>query len=205
MSAGWRVGKINLARELLTFVRRSNAPIPKLAAKGQRPRSAPPGISLSPSALRKKTNRDIVDYTFSSLGRLELRRNADGTPWSHQPQSRYVKAAGSKLNRYGGGDFCEIRVAAAPHGEGVYALFAAEDLVYVGEAVDLSRRWYHYGHISPRSCFQGGQETNCRVNKLILDAVREGQQLSLWFCPTDRRKEIEADIRRRLHPPWNAI
>ncbi len=204
-SAGWKVSKVSLRRESLTFSRGIVPPGPKLAKEGPRPRLVPDKGVSDPLTLQGTGQRTIVDYAFSSLGPVAVSRNADGTPWSHQPQLRYAKAASSTLNRYGSGEFCEIRAAAAPHREGVYALFVGEDLVYVGEAVDLHKRWYHYGHISPRACYLGGQETNCRVNKLILEAARKGQPLGLWFHPTGRRKEIEAELRRELRPPWNAV
>ena len=46
------------------------------------------------------------------------------------------------------------------------------DLRYVGECANLSARFnVGYGNISPKNCFSGGQETNCRLNNLLYEAV----------------------------------
>jgi hypothetical protein len=60
-----------------------------------------------------------------------------------------------------------------------------------------------YGIISPRNCFIGGQETNCRLNNLILLAARGGAKLSLWFLPTDEYKGVEHELRASEKPEWN--
>jgi hypothetical protein len=60
-----------------------------------------------------------------------------------------------------------------------------------------------YGQISPRNCFDGGQPTNCKVNRHVLDAVAEGKQPELWFLETQHRKSIESELIRIFNPPWN--
>ena len=63
------------------------------------------------------------------------------------------------------------------------------------------------GGISPRNCFAGGQETNCRINNLILEASKGGEETTLWFYRVDggkdARVEIEALHKNLLKPPWN--
>lgn len=203
--AGWRVHIPDIRGEVVRFDR---VPSPATSSLGQRRTGAKPAPRRSgsrPATPPNGASRDIGGYRFAIVGPIEVRRNENGSVWSHTPQPRYQKAAKSRLNRYGDGEFCDFRVPGLAHEGGVYALFVSDDLKYVGEAVDLHRRWYEYGHISPRKCFEGGQETNCRVNKLIMSAVRDGRPLSLWFHPTQRRKEIEAELRERFRPPWNAV
>lgn len=87
---------------------------------------------------------------------------------------------------------------------GVYALAEDGEIRYVGECENLSHRFNNgYGRIAPRNCFRGGQETNCRINALVLDAARHGGRLSLWFLETSQREPIEAQLREELRPPWN--
>jgi len=57
--------------------------------------------------------------------------------------------------------------------------------------------------ISPRICFVGGQETNCRINNLIYLEISTGQEKSLWFHYTLDYKSIEAQLRAALLPSWN--
>ncbi len=109
------------------------------------------------------------------------------------------------MHKYGDGEFCKVLVPSVPASEGVYAVFAGDDLAYIGEAVNLRKRWYDYGQISPRKCYAGGQETNCRINKLILEANRRSTMMTLWFHRTTLRERIEQELRRRFQPPWNAV
>lgn len=80
---------------------------------------------------------------------------------------------------------------------------------YVGETTDLEQRWgaTGYGQISPRNCFVGGQDTNCRINNLLLLETKTGGQFDLWFHPVDgdknARLSVESLLMASLQPPWN--
>ncbi len=89
---------------------------------------------------------------------------------------------------------------------GVYAITAGDDVKYIGECQRLSERYnMGYGNISPRNCFVGGQETNCRINNLILNEAAAGASLVLWFLKTDNFKRIEQELRSSKRPPWNRV
>jgi hypothetical protein len=62
-----------------------------------------------------------------------------------------------------------------------------------------------YGIISPRNCFKGGQETNCRVNNLVYEAASAGLKISLWFLQTGDYKAVESKLRATMEPEWNRI
>jgi len=144
-------------------------------------------------------------YSFEFVGFIEPARDGNGAIRAHRPQARYAKARQTKLHKYGDGEFCKVLVPGLPASEGVYAVFAGQDLAYIGEAVNLRKRWYDYGQISPRKCYVGGQETNCRVNKLILQTAQRTTIVTLWFHETNMRKRIEQELRDRFRPPWNAV
>lgn len=150
-------------------------------------------------------NRAVGGFEFRLAAEIGVVRNSDGSVYVDRPQSRYSGAPQAKLHKYGEGEFCRFRVGGLPAAEGVYCVFADEDLRYVGEAVDLRKRWYGYGHISPKNCYEGGRETNCRVNKLILQRARQEVIMTLWFLLTTRRKAVEAELRQRFRPPWNRV
>jgi hypothetical protein len=57
-----------------------------------------------------------------------------------------------------------------------------------------------YGNISPKNCFKGGQETNCRLNNLLHAALLGGQRISLWFFQTVEYKSIEATFASHSEP-----
>jgi hypothetical protein len=78
--------------------------------------------------------------------------------------------------------------------------------MYIGECVNLSSRYNAgYGQISPRNCFVGGQETNCRINNLIYGEATHSHKIELWFHQSDHYKSIEAELRKELNPAWNRI
>ena len=64
-----------------------------------------------------------------------------------------------------------------------------------------------YGTISPRNCFKGGQETNCRINNLILLTSKSGIELALWFYEIEGGKQervaVERELVQALKPTWN--
>jgi hypothetical protein len=137
--------------------------------------------------------------------RLMIDRDQDGRPLRFMPQSRYEKAASTPLNAHGAGPFCRLRVVGATHQGGVYALTVDSRVTYVGRCQDLASRFGStgYGGISPKNCYKGGQATNCKVNHAILLATEAGSLVEAWFRATDIGAPLEAEVIRRLQPPWN--
>ena len=145
----------------------------------------------------------VGGYDFLKVCSIEPDRNADGTIRELVPYPRYQNARGFALNRYGVGPFCHFKIPAIRN-SGVYLIVVSEQVKYIGECANLGSRYNSgYGTISPRKCFSGGQETNCRVNNLILLAAKRSQEISLWFLQTDAYKAIEQDLRTSHRPDWN--
>ncbi len=146
----------------------------------------------------------IGQYDFERVCAIEPVRNSDGSISEFMPQSRYRNAGHIPLNRHGAGPFCKFKITNGRKVCGVYAITVEDRVKYIGECTDLSSRYnVGYGTISPRNCFVGGQETNCRLNNLILLAARGGARLSLWFLPTDEYKAVEHELRASEKPEWN--
>lgn len=140
---------------------------------------------------------------FHFIGNLRPERTADGSVATHRPQARYAGATISPLHRYGDGEFCSFRLPSAPNSPGVYLMCLDEEIKYVGEAESLNKRMYAYGHISPKNCFVGGRQTNCRINKLVLHVTSTGKDVEVWFHSCDDYKQLEAALIAALRPPWN--
>jgi len=122
------------------------------------------------------------------------------------PQERYKNARNLSLNRYGAGPFCKFRIPNRLQSSGVYVLTVDGAPQYVGECANLSARFNTgYGNISPKNCFKGGQETNCRLNNLLYSAIVAGQRISLWFFRTTDYKAMELALRDTLKLRWNRI
>jgi hypothetical protein len=152
------------------------------------------------------TERVFGNYNFVHVCILEAKRDAEGNLLEVMPQSRYAKAATTPLNKYGAGPFVKFKIPNLHRQCGVYAITVGDDLKYIGEAANLASRYNAgYGNISPKNCFKGGQETNCRLNNLIYGVSRQKLPVNLWFHPTDTYKAIELELRRKLSPEWNRI
>ena len=137
----------------------------------------------------------IDGLEFSLVGAIEPLLDRAGKVIEELPQSRYCNANRAPLNNYGRGPFCRFRVAKGCREGGVYVIMDAEIALYVGECQSLEDRYSSngYGGISPRNCFKGGQETNCRINNLILETVKRGDCPTLWFHPSEEGKSARVD------------
>lgn len=148
-------------------------------------------------------------HEFSLVGAIEPLLDYAGKALEELPQSRYRNADRVPLNNYGHGPFCRFRVAKGRRESGVYVIMNAQTVLYVGECQNLEDRYSSngYGGISPRNCFKGGQETNCRINNLILETVNNGGRPTLWFHPSGEGKsarvEMETHLMAALRPTWN--
>lgn len=184
--------------------------------------------ALAPSALRRPTvalkdegslskQESPSGLTRRRIGGLEFKKVCDIRPHgpeqgfiaTHTPQSRYANTKALSLHSYGSGSFCRFRIPKAwRRHAGVYVIAQGDQILYVGETHDLVQRFNSgYGQISPRNCYVGGQETNCRINRRILNAVTNGSVLELWFHEEAggrlRRRATEAEIRSGSLWPWN--
>lgn len=148
----------------------------------------------------------IGAYKFNYICAIEPERNLDGTVKSYKPQTRYENKKNVPLNKYGEGPFCKFKIPSNPNVSGVYAVRVEGELRYIGECLNLSSRFnMGYGIISPRNCFKGGQETNCRINNLIYKAAKADYKIVLWFIQTKVYKAIEGELRMSQQPEWNRI
>lgn len=148
----------------------------------------------------------ILDYKFEHICDLEFAKCAEGKILEFTPQTRYANHGSVPLNKYGSGAFCKFKIPNKHNTCGVYAIVIHDKVKYIGECVNLSKRYnMGYGNISPKNCFKGGQETNCRLNQLILNAAKAGSRVSLWFLATNEYKIVEAKLRSSERYEWNRI
>jgi hypothetical protein len=148
----------------------------------------------------------LSGFEFKFVCKLEVERDYCGDIIKHFPQERYYAADTTPLNRYGSGPFVKFKIANNLKFCGVYVLTVERSPRYIGEAANLSQRYnMGYGNISPRNCYKGGQETNCRLNNLIFKEVEQGRTVELWFLPTPDYKDIELRLRAEHRLEWNKI
>lgn len=147
-------------------------------------------------------------YSFYKVTSIELKHDAYGRVQEFMPQSRYNNRKYLALHKYGGGPFCGFRIERNVVFQGVYIITKNEYVVYIGECQNLASRFNNgYGQISPRNCYENGQRTNCKINRLIMKSIVTGNKIDLWFLKTygdkSTRKEIEAELRAQYKPTWN--
>jgi hypothetical protein len=146
----------------------------------------------------------ICQYEFAHICDIEPQKEKNGLVTSFAPQDRYKHKNRLPLNKYGAGNFCKFTIPKGYKVSGVYAILINKELKYIGECVNLSSRFNSgYGNISPRNCFKGGQETNCRINKLIYNAAKNGDDISLLFLNTGNHRTIENGLILMNGPDWN--
>jgi hypothetical protein len=142
-------------------------------------------------------------YSFTLVCTLEPKRGAKGEILEFMPHSRYLGALTKKLNLHGAGPFCEYRIPDSYIMSGVYLITRGNMRLYVGRAVNLTQRFNTgYGTIQPVNAFEGGQSTNCKINRHVLDETKRGEVLHLWFFATPDYKRVEAELLLPLLP-WN--
>lgn len=155
------------------------------------------------------TARCFASLEFESIGEIVPEQGQSGAYLEHMPQDRFDRAATTPLHAYGAGPFCRFKIARSCRDAGIYILTSDSISVYVGECVNLGKRWgpNGYGGISPRNCFVGGQSTNCRVNAAILAEAKAGRVIELFFRPFSGDKPdrvaAESSLILALRPAWN--
>lgn len=199
LNSGYAVQRVEFGKQRVTFTAIGGVPEPaESATKSGTGEPNAPGLDTSARVV------SLDGHPFRQVCSIQPKRGPSGTFLEFVPSGRYANVAGLSLNKYGAGPFCSFHIPPHHRESGVYALIVRDAVVYVGECVDLSARFnMGYGVISPRNCFTHGQETNCRINNLILTTARSEADVQLWFCGASERKRIEDELIDRLRPPWN--
>ena len=151
-------------------------------------------------------NLSDLTHSFEFVDSVSVEQNEAGVVDIKMPQSRYEKSDEYPVHQYGWGPFCTFSVDTLEYAQsgGVYVFAADYEIKYVGETVDIHNRIQSgYKNISPKNCFKGGQQTNCRINHLVLETVRNGGQVSFWVEETEDRKRRETELVEQCDPPWN--
>src|SRR5437867_3589461 len=148
--------------------------------------------------------RAVGSFQFQYIGPLIPSRTRSGAFKLVRPQSRYKNREGHSLHAFGRGSFCSFSIPAMHQASGVYLLTVGRRVMYVGECVNLANRFNAgYGYIAPRACIEGGQSTNCKINRYVLKLSRNGQTVRLWFRRSRAHKILEDQLITAMHSQWN--
>ena len=153
-----------------------------------------------------KPHISLDGHTFIFIQEINPKHDCNGQVLQLSPQSRYAKSSTHKLNVHGHGTFCKFSISPKwKNRSGVYALYSGDELLYIGESIDIYKRFNSgYGNISPKNCYEGGQPTNCKINKLILNHCLRKASVALYFYETSDYKRIEKELRDAIKTPYNS-
>lgn len=133
----------------------------------------------------------IGQYSFEFVESI-VPQEIDGEIVLYSPQEK-LKDQSERLHKYGEGYFCKFKISKC-NCPGVYIWVVDSNVIYIGETQSLSNRINNgYGNISPRNCYDGGQTTNCKMNKVVIDWHRVGKKIDIYFLETNDHKKIEKE------------
>lgn len=144
----------------------------------------------------------VGKYTFRFIQRL-IPDCENGKVIKFYPQKEYNNKDNLPLAYHGKGAFCHFSIN-APSTSGVYVWVAGDNIIYIGETQNLAQRFnMGYGNISPRNCYVGGQSTNCKMNKIVMEYYEKHTPIELYFYETAQYKQIEIELLRRYKTKYN--
>ena len=95
--------------------------------------------------------------------------------------------------------FCEFRLNTKITGSGVYLWVVDNKIIYVGEALNLKSRFNSgYGHISPRNIFKNGQSTNCKMNLVVSEYLKNNKKVNIYFLDTTQLDKSNQKTQREM-------
>ncbi len=196
--AGYQVQQVNHKDETV-FFRKSNdnisekIPIAISAAQAQPGPIGSTGKSV-----------DLLGYRFYFLQEIIPKSNGKGGITKDYPHERYINQNNLPLFDNGRDPFCRFSIDAGAWA-GVYLWMIDADIIYIGETANLIKRFnMGYGLISPRNCFKGGQQTNCKMNRSALELFEQGKTIELYFYQTCDHKRVERELLSKIETPYNA-
>lgn len=147
----------------------------------------------------------LLNYNFEFVQDIIPKLDCNGNIKELFPQSRYIKKENSQLGKYGNGAFCHFSIDNKWKAiSGVYVFYIENNLVYIGQTINFAQRFNNgYGNISPRNCYNGGQPTNCKMNKVVLTSIKDEKKVSLYFYITDNHDKIEKELIAHYNPRFN--
>ena len=99
--------------------------------------------------------------------------------------------------------FCKFKPNLPPT-NGVYLWVIDDEIIYIGEGVNLYKRFNSgYGNISPRNCFKGGQNTNIKMNRIALKTYYDNKKIDIYIFETQNHKLLEKELLKQISTPYN--
>ena len=152
-----------------------------------------------------KDPKPLLGYEFEYVQELAPVMDMNGKIKLFYPEEKYKNIKNHKLLTVGTGPFCHFSINPKwTSVSGVYVFYIDDELRYIGQCLDFAQRFnIGYGTISPRCCYEGGQSTNCKMNKVVLAAYENGQKVDLYFFATPDYDRVEFELILHFKPMHN--
>lgn len=203
LDAGYKVERANPKEQTVCFCKSGSKPNQSLQLKLRSPRTVP-AVHTNPMPVDSNAKTlNVYGYEFCYLQQLIPACDTSGHIVKYYPQDGYDNKKNLLLSHHGNGAFCRfyINVGDWP---GVYLWVVDNRIIYIGETDGLKRRFnMGYGRIAPRNCYVGGQSTNCKMNKVVLNLYEQGKTVSLYFYKTTDYKHVELELLGKINTPYN--
>ena len=200
LDVGYKVSNVNLKEKEVTFckanttIKTHKTPATKMKHEHKQE------FHINSQSTKTMT---VFGYKFSFLQTIKPLCDDNNNIIKFYPQEKYDNKNNFPLSKYGNGAFCRFSIE-APQTSGVYLWVVDNAIIYIGETENLSQRFnIGYGNISPRNCYVGGQSTNCKMNKIVLELYEQGKIIDLYFYETKDYKSVELDLLRNMKTPYN--
>lgn len=185
-NAGYCVDVVDFVNKTTSFVRDHAAPVKNSVA--QKPITSSEAMT-------------VCGFPFRFLQEIRPVCDSAGKVMEYYPQQ--ALPGNADLNAFGSGAFCRFTIRAG-NWPGVYLWVLDGEIVYIGETMNLQRRFNTgYGMIEPVNCCVGGQTTNCKMNKVVLNLARKGKYIKLYFYGTEAYKQVELELLGKVKTRYN--
>lgn len=203
LNAGYKVERANPKKQTVCFCKSVSKLKQRSQPQVRSPRTAPVVLTKPMPVDSTAKTLSVYGYEFCYLQQLMPECNTSGCIIKYYPQDGYDNKKNLLLSYHGKGTFCRFSINAGDW-PGVYLWVVDNRIIYIGETDGLRRRFnMGYGRIAPRNCYVGGQSTNCKMNKVVLDLYEQGKTVSLYFYNTTDYKQVELELLRKINTPYN--
>lgn len=218
LAAGY-TASVDLANQTVTFTKKVNVPAQNISSKSkciikksnnnrQLADENMKEVKVETAGNQKvltatdENGKELV-FVFEFVDDIRPERDQHGKIIEYRPQNDYEKRDAVPLNKHGEGSFCKFSIKAEEI-SGVYLWVENDEIIYIGEAVNFKQRFNTgYGNISPKNCYEGGQPTNCKMNKVALEESKKGHTISIYFYATPNHKAVEKILLSKIDTPHN--
>lgn len=161
--------------------------------------------NMEESSVSRENIEKIHALKLNYVCEIALKKDNAGKILEYHFQEDITGNTELRFSQYGKGPFCRFSIPNGYSGKsGVYFMFEDSALRYIGECANLATRFnLGYGIIEARNCLHDGQQTNCRINHLILEKIKDQGRILLYFYETSDRKHLETKLISHYHPLWN--